>query len=253
MLLYSAGKPAAYVEIREHTVHTNLDLSYIRVLFRFRKHLDFLLVIGKTSTSTTHQHNKQQRTTTTHNNIHNNNITMKLLFALLLVVAPAAAFVPASLFARPAPSFALAAAARPDSAAAVADALAASKKFGATSTEARVAWDGTLLLLLFLLLLLRQVVSFRWQQSNRVLVESNRVNRVLVAETTRYFLSLSVTVLYYRTYYNTISCSSCCLIETRVLSHTHTHPFIHACLHACLLVVVLFTPAVEEIDASDNR
>jgi hypothetical protein len=63
---------------------------------------------------------------------------MKLLFALL-AIAPAAAFVPAS-FARP--SFALAA--RADSASAVAAALEASKKFGATSTEARVAWDGTL-------------------------------------------------------------------------------------------------------------
>jgi hypothetical protein len=65
--------------------------------------------------------------------------TMKLLFSLL-IIAPAAAFVPAS-FARP--SFALAAE-RPDSAGAVAAALAASKKFGATSTEARVLWDGTL-------------------------------------------------------------------------------------------------------------
>jgi hypothetical protein len=62
---------------------------------------------------------------------------MKLLFALL-VVAPVAAFVPAS-FARP--SFALAA--RADSTAAVAAALEASKTFGATSPEARVAWDGT--------------------------------------------------------------------------------------------------------------
>jgi hypothetical protein len=65
---------------------------------------------------------------------------MKLLLALL-AIAPAAAFVPAS-FARP--SFALAAGARPDSASAVAAALEASKKFGATSPEARVAWDGTL-------------------------------------------------------------------------------------------------------------
>lgn len=64
---------------------------------------------------------------------------MKLLFFIaLLAIAPAAAFVPAS-FARP--SFALAA--RTDSAAAVAAALEASKKFGATSPEARVAWDGT--------------------------------------------------------------------------------------------------------------
>jgi hypothetical protein len=62
--------------------------------------------------------------------------TMKLLFALL-TLAPAAAFVPAT-FGRP--SFALASS-RPDSKAAVDAALEASKTFGATSPEARLAWE----------------------------------------------------------------------------------------------------------------
>lgn len=62
---------------------------------------------------------------------------MKLLFALL-TLAPAAAFVPGYAGGRP--SFALSNA-RVDSASAVAEALEISKKFGATSKEARIAWE----------------------------------------------------------------------------------------------------------------
>jgi hypothetical protein len=78
----------------------------------------------------------QLQFTKNHRHKSKNNTTMKLLFSLLLI-APAVAFVPAT-FGRPA--FTLAAA----PASAVEAALAASKKFGATSSEARVAWDGTL-------------------------------------------------------------------------------------------------------------
>jgi hypothetical protein len=63
---------------------------------------------------------------------------MKLSALIVLAGASAAsAFVPSASSSRAATTLA----ARPDASAAIKEALEASKKFGATSPEARVAWD----------------------------------------------------------------------------------------------------------------
>ena len=64
---------------------------------------------------------------------------MKLSALILLTGASAvSAFVPSASSSR---AMTTLAAARPDSSAAIQEALEASKKFGATSPEARVAWE----------------------------------------------------------------------------------------------------------------
>jgi len=71
------------------------------------------------------------------NSIHQLSI-MKLSALIVLAGASAAsAFVPSASSSRAATTLA----ARPDASAAIKEALEASKKFGATSSEARVAWD----------------------------------------------------------------------------------------------------------------
>jgi hypothetical protein len=79
------------------------------------------------------------RQTTAHNTHRQIIIIMKLTLSLAFLAATAHGFSPAAFGVRR--STLLQSTARPDSSVLIQDALAASKKFGAASSEARLAWE----------------------------------------------------------------------------------------------------------------